>query len=96
MLRATSFTCLSTMLQSLIDTADEDKVDADKSDSNETNLSNPFASKRSIEAGYLTFEGVKKGGNNSKKGGGNTKKSIKAARGFDYLTSEAKKAFNHF
>ena len=67
---------------------DRDEVGNGKSGGNETNPSNLFTSKRSIGAGYLTFEGAKKGG-------GNTKKSVKAARGPDYLNPAAKKAFNH-
>ena len=82
-----SLTSSSAISQS-IDVADEDEVGDGESDCNETNLSNLFASKRSIGAGYLTFGGAKSGG-------GNTKKDVKAARGSDYLNPAAKKAFNH-
>ena len=85
MLRISSRTSSSTILQS-IDMADENEID--KSGGNETNLSNPFASTRSTEAGYLTSKGAKKGG-------GNTKKGVKAATDSDYLTPAAKRAFNH-
>ena len=68
--------------------ADEDKVGDGQSNGNETNLSNLSMSKRSTGAGYLTSRGAKRGN-------GNTKKGVKAARGFDYLTSAAKKAFNY-
>ena len=64
--------------------ADEDEVDNSKNDGNETNLSNLSASKVSIKAGYPTFAGAKKGGNN-------TKKVVKAAKSPDYLTAAAKK-----
>ena len=84
MLRTSSLTGLSTILQ-LIDVADEDKVG--ESGDNGTNLSNPSTSTRSTRAGYLTSKGAKKGD-------GNTKKGVKAARGSDYLTLAAKKAFN--
>ena len=68
--------------------ADENEFGTDKSDGNETNLSNSSALKRSTGAGYLTSGGVKKGD-------GNTKKSVKAARVSDYLIPDAKKNFNH-
>ena len=87
MLKTLSLTSSSTISES-IDMADEDEVDRGKSGGNETNLSNLSASKRSTRAGYLTFGGTKKGG-------GNIKKDVKAARGWDYLTLAAKKAFNY-
>ena len=87
MLKISSFTGSSTILQS-IDVADEDKVNRNKSDDKETNLSNLFASKKSTGAGYLTSE-------NAKKSGGNIKKSVKAAKGSDYLTPAAKNVFNY-
>ena len=93
MLKTINPTSLSTILQLLIDTADEDKF-LEKG-GNETNLSNPSVSKRSTKAGYLTSKSAKKGGNNPKRGGCNTKNSVKAARGSNYLTLVAKKAFNH-
>ena len=86
-LRTLSLTGSSTILQ-LIDTTDKDEFDDTESDGNETNLSNPSASKKSIGTGYLTSKGAKKGG-------GNTKKGVKAARGPDYLNPAAKNAFNH-
>ena len=95
MLKTTSFTNLSTILQSLIDATDKDEIDEGESDSNETNLVNSFKSKRSTGTGYLTFGGIKKGGNNLQRGGGNTKKCIKAAGGSKYLTPNIKKAFNY-
>ena len=85
MLRTLNFTGSSTILQS-IDVADED--DVSKSDGDSTNLSNPSTSTRSNKAGYLTSRGAKRGGNN-------TKKVVKAARGFNYLTSVTKKTFNY-
>ena len=85
MLRTSSFTGLSTILQS-IDVADKDEVG--KSGGNRTNLSNSSALTRSIRANYLTFGGVKKGG-------GNTRKGVKAAKRSDYLTPVAKKTFNY-
>ena len=66
--------------------ADENAVG--ESDGYGTNLSNSSASIKSTRAGYLTSGGAKIGG-------GNIKKSVKAARVFDYLTPAAKKAFNH-
>ena len=77
MLKITNPTGSSTILQSSIDAADEDKVGGDKNYDNKTNLSNPSTSKRSIKAGYLTSKSAKKGGNNPKRGGGNTKKVSK-------------------
>ena len=85
MLRTLSPTGSSTILQS-IDVADEDEVG--KSGGNGTNLLNLSMSTKYTGAGYLTSKGTKRGG-------GNTKKGVKAARGFDYLTPAAKKAFNH-
>ena len=67
---------------------DEDGVNGGKSGGDETNLSNPSTSKKSIRAGYLTSGGTKRDG-------GNTKKGVKAARVFDYLILDIKKAFNH-
>ena len=58
------------------------------SGSNRTNLSNLSASTRSTGAGYITSRGAKRGV-------GNTKKGVKAAKDSDYLTTAAKKAFNH-
>ena len=66
-----------------------------KSSDDKTNLLNPSKLKRSIGADYLTFRDAKKGGKNPKKSGNNTKKRIKAARSSNYLTSDAKKAFNY-
>ena len=88
MLKTTSLTSLSTILQSLIDTTDKYKVDGGENSGNKTNLSNPFVSKRSTRAGYLNFGGAKRGS-------GKTKKGVKGARGFNYLTLVAKKVFNH-
>ena len=85
MLKILGFIGLSSILQS-IDMADENGVV--ESSGNKTILSNPSVPTRSIKVGYPTFGGAKKGS-------GNTKKSVKAARGSDYLTSAAKKAFNH-
>ena len=93
MIKATNRIGSSIVLQLLIDTIDEDEVG--ESGGNKTNLSNPFASKNSIKAGYLTSKGIKKGGNNPKKGGDNTKKGGKAAKSSDYLASNAKKAFTY-
>ena len=87
MLRTTNTTDSSIILQSLIYVAEKDEVDGAESNGNEMNLLNPFASKKYTKADYLNSEGAKKGS-------GNTKKSVKTARGFDYLTFNAKKAFN--
>ena len=95
MLRITIFIGSLTILQSSIDMAEKNEVGGGESDGNETNLSNPSASKKSTKAEYLTSGGAKKGGNNPKMGGGNTKKGVEAARSSDYLTLDAKKAFNH-
>ena len=72
----------------MINTADKDEVGGNESGDNKTNLLNPFMSKKSTGAGNLTFK-------SAKKGGGNTKKCVKAARGSDYLSPDAKKTFNH-
>ena len=90
-----SLTGSPTILQSLIHEADKNEVGRSKNSVNEINLSNPSASKRSIGAGYLISEGAKKTSDNPKRGGGNTKKVVIAAKGSDYLTLDAKKAFNH-
>ena len=87
MLRTTSSTSSSTILQSSIDVANEDKVSGNEIDGNKTNLSNPSAFKKSTRAGYLTSKSVKKGN-------ANTKKVIKAVKGSNYLILVAKKAFN--
>ena len=87
MLRTINSTGWSTILQSLIDAVDKDEVDERSDD--ETNLSNLSAYKKSTEVGYLTPKSTKKGIDN-------LKKSIKAAKGFDYLTPDAKKVFNHW
>ena len=87
MFRTTSLTGSSTILQSLIDRADEDEIGENKSGCNKTNLSNLFTSKKSTRAGYLIFKSVKKGGCN-------IKKYVKDARGSNYLIPDAKKAFN--
>ena len=88
MIRITSSTGSSTILQSLINAEDKDEVGGDESGGNKTNLLKPFASKKSIGAGYLTSE-------RTKRGNGNTKKGFKAAKNSDYLTPDAEKAFNH-
>ena len=88
MLKTLSLTGSSTILQSLINAANEDKVGRNESGGNKTNLSNLFASKKSTGAGYLIFE-------SAKKGCGNIKKGVKAARGSDYPTENTKKAFNY-
>ena len=93
MLRTTNSPGSSTILQSSIDAANENKVD--ESGSNETNLSNISALKKSTKAWYLTFRDTKKGGDNPKRGACNTKKGVKAAKGSNYLTPDAKKAFNY-
>ena len=93
MLSTTNPISLSTISQLSMDAADEYKIG--ESGGNKTNLSNPSASKKSTKVSYLTSRGAKKGGNNLKRGGGNTEKNVKATRGFDYLTPDAKKAFNH-
>ena len=87
MLKTLSSTSSSTILQS-IDVVDEDEVGDGENGSNETNLSNPSASKRSTETGYLIFKGTKRSG-------GSTKKGVKAVRGPDYLTLAAQNAFNY-
>ena len=85
MLRTSSPTSSSIILQS-INVADEEEIS--ENSGNETNLSNLSVSRKSNGAGYLTFGGAKRGG-------GNTKKGVKAAKGFNYLTSAAQKAFNY-
>ena len=80
MLRISNHTRLLSILQS-IDMAEKDEIGGSKSGGNKTNLSNLSPSKRSTRAGYLTSGGAKKG--------------VKAAKGSDYLTLAAKKAFNH-
>ena len=95
MLGTTNLTSSSTILQLLIDATNEDKVGGSESSGTKTNLSSPSTSKNSTGASNLTSEGTKKGGNNSQRGGGNTKTGVKAAGGFDYLTLDAKKAFNY-
>ena len=85
---------ISTVLQSSINAECDNKVGEGEGDGNKTNLSNPSASKKSIWAGYLTFKGAKKSGNNPNSGGGNTKRNVKAAKGSDYITSGTKKIFN--
>ena len=67
--------------------AGNNQVGRSKGGANKTNLLNSFTSKKSIEAGYLTSKGIKRGG-------GNTKKWVKAAKSSDYLTSGAKRGFN--
>ena len=88
MLKTKSLTSLSITLQLLINKADEDAVGRSESGGNKTNLSNPSTSKRSTKIDYLTSK-------DNKRGSGNIKKGIEAARGFDYLTPNSKKAFNH-
>ena len=88
MLRTSSPTDLLNILQSLINAADEYEIDGVESVRDEMNLSNSFVSKKSTDVGYLTSGGAKKGG-------GNTKKGVKANKSSDYLTLDAKKAFNH-
>ena len=85
MLRTSSPTGSSIILQ-LIDVADKNEVG--ESGGDRTNLSNLSTLTKSTGAGYLTSRGAKRDG-------GNTKKGVEAARGSDYLTSAAKKAFNH-
>ena len=84
----------SIVSQSSINTAGNNNVCGNKNSNNKTNLLNSFTSKKSLGAGYLASKGVKKDGGNPNSGGDNTKKDIKAARGSDYLTPGAKKAFN--
>ena len=76
------------MLQSSIDAANKDEIGRSKIGGNKINLSNPSVSKRFIGAGYLTSKGTKRGD-------GNTKKGVQAAQGSNYLTLDAKKAFNY-
>ena len=93
MLRTANPSSSSTISQSLIDVTSKNKVD--KNVSNKINLSNLSALKKSTGAGYLISKGAKKDGNNFKKSGSNTKKSVKTAISFNYLTLDAKKAFNY-
>ena len=95
MLRITSPTCLSTILQSLIDAADEDKARRGESSGNKINLLNLSALKKSTGTDYPTSESAKKGGNNSERGDGNIKTGVKVVRGSNYLTPETKKTFNY-
>ena len=87
MFRNLIFIGLSKILQ-LINAADENEVGDGESGNNEKNLLNPFASKKSIGASYLTFGGAKRGS-------GNTKKGVKATSGSNQLIIVAKKAFNY-
>ena len=83
MLKTWSLIGLSTILH-LISVVYEDEIGRSESDGNETNLSNPFASKRSTKTGYITLGGAKKGG-------GNTKKGVKAIRDPNYLIPAIKR-----
>ena len=87
MLKTTSLTCSSTILQSLINTRDDDEVDRGKNDGNGINLLNLSTSKISNRASYSTFE-------NAKRGSSNIKKGVKVVRGSNYLTPGVKKVFN--
>ena len=58
MLKTTSFTSLSSILQSLINAPDKDKIGRNKSGGNKTNLLNLFVSKKSTGAGYLISKGA--------------------------------------
>ena len=73
--KITSLILLSAISQSSINAIDDNKIGKGKSGGNETNLSNLSPSKKFTGASYLTFEGVKKGGDSSKKSDGNTKKA---------------------
>ena len=84
-----------TILQWSIDAVNEDEIAERKSGVNETNLSNPSILKKITGAGYLTFESAKTGDSKTNSSGDNTKKNDKTTRGCDYLTSDAKKVFNH-
>ena len=95
MLKIISPTGLSTILQLSINAANKDEIDGDKSGRNETNLSNPSVSKKSIKVGYLISGGAKKDDGNTNSGGGIKKKSVKIAKSFDYLTPDARKVFNY-
>lgn len=77
-----------------MDAAGNNEIGEVKGGSNETNLSNSFVSKKFTKQSYLTSEGAKKGDGNTNNGGGNIKKSVKAARAFNYQTLNVKKAFN--
>ena len=83
MLRTSSLIGSSSISQS-IDVANE----VGESSGNGTNLSNLSTSTKSTKAGYLTS-------GDTKIGGGHIKKCVKDAKGFNYLTLVAKKAFNH-
>ena len=74
MLRILSLIGSSSILQSLIDVADEYEIVEGESGGNETNLSKPSTSKRSTGADYLTS-------GSAKKGGGNTEKGVKTIKG---------------
>ena len=81
-------------LQSSIDVSGNNRDDGGENGGNKTNLSNSSTSKMFIGTGYLTFQGAKKGGGNPNSNSGNIKKSVKAAKGSNYLTPSAKKTFN--
>ena len=87
MLKTTSPIDLLNILQSIINMVNKNKVGGGKIGC-KTNLSNPSVSKKSTKTCYLTSGGAKRGG-------GNTKKDVKAAKGSNYLTSDAKKVFNY-
>ena len=86
MLKISSFTGLSTILQS-IDMANENKVENKKSGGNKTNLSNSFISTKSTRAGYLNFRGAKRDGGNTK--------GVKVTGGPNYPNPATIKVFNH-
>ena len=85
MFRTLSPTSSSTISQLSINAANKDEVGGVKIGGNETNLSNPFTSKKFTKAGYLIFK-------SAKKSDGNTKKCVKAARGSNYLIPDIKKS----
>ena len=87
MLRVTSPTGSSIVSQSLINIADEDKIDKGESGGNKTNLSKLSVLKKSTKTDYLISKSAKRGGSN-------TKKDVKAAKNFDYLIPGTKKIFN--
>ena len=91
MLKITKPTGWSTILQSLIDMVDKDKIGGAESDNNETNMLNPSISKKFTGAGYLISESAIKSDDSPKSGGGNTQKGVEAAKSLKYLTSNAKK-----
>ena len=72
----------SIVLQLLIDVASKNEDGRDKGNSNKTNLSNSFISKKFTRAGYLTFK-------DSKKSGGSIRKDVRATRGSNYLILDA-------